>query len=180
MARHGARYLKLLRGNDLAAKARLLQYLDGQIDVTYPRAQNPPRTIVYWVRPFGFELPSPKKVMQSVRRTGVVGASNVGSSIIAGFSFSTPAVSNQIILKRFRAPRAAITFNRTATGTRKTSKITGRSYKSYAGNTVVYPFGAGTKPEEMTEDAVFRIIFQRAKKQDTANVCSFVPGSWSI
>jgi hypothetical protein len=157
MARHGTRYLKLLRGNDRAAKDRLLQYLNGDIEANYPRTARTPYSQVLWVRPFGF-----------------------GRNIITGYAFGPPSAADQLILKGVLAPRVAITFNRTATGTRKTSQLTGILYKSYSGNTVIFPFGAGTSAAQKTEDAVFRILLARAKKQDPSNVCSFVPGSWSV
>jgi hypothetical protein len=180
MARHGTRYLRILRGNDRAAKDRLLQYLNGDIDATYPRTPNPKRTAVYWVRPFGFDFPAAKKIMQSLSRRSSATTANLGQSLLQGFAFGPPAAADQIILKGVLAPRVAITFNRTATGTRRTSQITGRSYKSYSGDTAVFPFGAGTTASQKTEDAVFKILFARAKEQDSSNVCSFVPGSWSI
>jgi hypothetical protein len=180
MARHGTRYLKVLRGNDRAAKDRLLQYLNGDIEATYPRTPHAPVTEVLWVRPFSFDFPSQKKIMQTINRRSSPAAIPLGRPILNGFVFAAPAAADQIILKGVLAPRVAITFNRTATGTRKTSQLTGRSYKSYSGNTVIYPFGAGTAASQKTEDAVFKILLARAKDQDPSNVCSFVPGSWSV
>jgi hypothetical protein len=180
MARHGTRYLKILRGNDRAAKDRLLQYLNGDIEATYPRTGRTPYSQVLWVRPFGFDFPAATKIMQLVKRKASDSVILLGRDIVSGFAFGPPAAADQIILKGVLAPRVAITFNRTATGTRKTSQITGRSYKSYSGDTAVFPFGAGTTAAQKTEDAVFKILFARAKEQDSSNVCSFVPGSWSV
>lgn len=180
MARHGTRYLKILRGNDRAAKDRLLQYLNGDIDVTYPRPQRTPYTQVLWVRPFGFNFPAAKKIMQSIKRRSSATVINLGRNIVQGYAFGPPAAADQIILNGVLAPRVAITFNRTATGTSKTSQLTGKRYKSYSGDTAIYPFGTGTSASQQTEDAVFRILLARAKEQDPSNICSFVPGSWSV
>jgi hypothetical protein len=180
MALQGTRYLKILRGNDRAAKARLLQYLNGDTEVTYPRTQHTSVSEVLWVRPFGFDFPPQKKIMQSISRRSSPSVIPLGRSILQGYVFAAPAAADQMILKGVLAPRVAITFNRTATGTSKTSQLTGRSYKSYSGNTLVYPFGAGTAAAQLTEEAVFRILLGRAKEQDPKNVCSFIPGSWSL
>jgi hypothetical protein len=180
MARHGTRYLKILRGNDRAAKDRLLQYLNGDIEVTYPRTSRTPYSQVLWVRPFGFDFPAATKIMQPIKRQASDSVILLGRNIITGYAFGPPSAADQIILKGVLAPRVAITFNRTATGTRKTSQLTGRLYKSYSGNTAIFPFGAGTSAAQKTEEAVFRILLARAKEQDPSNVCSFVPGSWSV
>jgi hypothetical protein len=180
MARHGTRYLKILRGNDRAAKDRLLQYLDGTIEATYPRTARTPFSQVLWVRPFGFNFPAATKIMQPIKRKASDSVILLGRNIVAGYAFGPPAAADQIILKGVLAPRVAITFNRSTTGTRKTSQITGRLYKSYSGNAAIFPFGAGTSAAQKTEEAVFRILLARAKEQDPSNVCSFVPGSWSV
>jgi hypothetical protein len=179
MAKKGTRYLGILRGKNQAAKTRLLQYLKGDVELTYVRAKNPKRTTVYWVRPFGLGLPAAMKVMQAVKRFSRAETANLATPLIVGYAFGPPTADNQLILKRWLAPRVAITFNRAPTGTQKTSQITGRSYKSYSGETVIYPFGAGTAAADKTEDAVFRVIFQRTKAQDSKNTCSFVPGTYS-
>lgn len=180
MARHGTRYLKILRGNDRTAKDRLLQYLNGDVEATYPRIPRTPYSQVLWVRPFGFDFPAATKIRQLIKRQASNNVIALGRDIVSGYAFGAPAAADQIILKGMLAPRVAITFNRTATGTSKTSQITGRSYKSYSGNAAVFPFGAGTAASQKTEDAVFKILFARAKEQDPSNVCSFVPGSWSV
>jgi hypothetical protein len=180
MTKHGTRYLGILRGNKQAAKARLLQYLAGDIEPTYVRTKNPKRTTIYWVRPFGFDLPAANKVRQPVKRFSTPDAANLGNPIIQGYAFGPPAASAQLILKRWLAPRVAITFNRAPSGTRKTSQLTGESYKAYAGNTVIYPFGAGTSAKDKDESAVFKIIFARAKAANGKNTCSFVPGTCSL
>jgi hypothetical protein len=180
MTKHGTRYLGILRGSNQAAKARLLQYLAGDIEPTYVRAKTPKRTIVYWVRPFGFDLPAANKVRQPVKRFSSPEAANLGNPIILGYAFGPPAASDQLILKGFLAPRVAITFNRVPSGTRKTSQLTGQSYKAYSGDTVIYPFGAGTSAKDKDESAVFRVIFGRAKAANVKNTCSFVPGTCSL
>jgi hypothetical protein len=180
MARHGTRYLGVLRGNNQTAKARLLQYLAGDIEPTYARPKNPKRTTVYWVRPFGFDLPAANKVRQPVRRFSTPDAANLGNALIQGYAFGPPSASDQLILKGFLAPRVAITFNRASSGTRKTSQLTGQSYKAYSGDTVIYPFGAGTSAKDKDESAVFKVIFQRAKAANVKNTCSFVPGTCSV
>jgi hypothetical protein len=180
MARHGTRYLKILRGNDQAAKNRLLQYLDGTIEATYPRTVRTPYSQVLWVRPFGFDFPAQTKLRQAIKRQASDSVINLGRNIVQGYVFGPPSAADQLILKGVLAPRVAITFNRTATGTRRTSQLTGKLYKSYSGNTAIFPFGAGTSAAQKDEASVFRILLARAKEQDPSNVCSFVPGSWSV
>jgi hypothetical protein len=180
MARHGTRYLKVLRGNDQAAKRRLLQYLDGQIDVSYTRTQQPKRTAIYWVRPFGVDFPAAVKIMQSVKRFSDYQTVNFARAFVLNYVFGPPTVVNQLVLKGVLAPRVAITLNRNTTGTTKTSQLTGKTYKSYSGETVIYPYGAGTSASDKSEETVFKVIFQRTKADNSRNGCSYSPGSWSV
>jgi hypothetical protein len=178
--RTGTRYLNILRGKrGQPAKTRLLSYLNGDIELNYPeRAGNRPEREVVWVVPFGIPVTAGSKLSQYVNSQRFAGV----SAFVAGFIDNAPpaAPANKIILRGVLAPRAAITTGRSTTGTSATSKVSGLPYKKYGGNSVTVPFGAGDAATEKNEDSVFRLILARVKEADGDNICSFVPGSYSV
>jgi hypothetical protein len=176
--RGGTRYLKILRGSDQVARDRLIQYFKGEIKPTYPERQGDrPATVDLWVIPFGLAFTSAARLLQEMSSTG----SNEQAQYAAAFGSTTaPAAASRVVAPGLLVPRAAITTGRTTTGTQKTSKITGRSYKSYGGAGVSVPFGEGAGADEKSEDAVFQKIFAAVKANNTRNMCSFVPGSYSL
>jgi hypothetical protein len=178
--RKGTRYLGILRGNDAPAKARLLQYFNGDIKPTYPDRQgNRPTQIPVYLDPFGIPLTAPGKLVQNVTDSTFT---DVIKGFVTGFvSAAGPAtVTDRITLPGLLTCRAAITTGRsTGEGTTETSKITGNRYKKYGGKTVSVPFGEGASAELKNEDAVFRAIRTKVKEAAAANQCSFVPGSYS-
>lgn len=176
--RRGTRYLNILRGSDQVARDRLIQYFKGEIKPTYPeRAGDRPPTVDLWVIPFGLAFTSAARLLQEMSSTG----SQEQASYAASFGSTTPpAAASRVVAPGLLVPRAAITTNRTTTGTAKISKITGRPYKDYGGTTVSVPFGEGGGTDEKNEDAVFQKIFAAVKAANTRNMCSFVPGSYSL
>jgi hypothetical protein len=176
--RKGTRYLKILRGSDEVARNRLIQYFKGEIKPTYPeRAGDRPPTVDIWVIPFGLSFTSAARLLQEMSSTGT----NEQAQFAGGFGSTTPpAAASRVVAPGLLVPRASITTGRTTTGTTKTSKISGRAYKSYGGASVSVPFGEGSGTDEKSEDAVFQKIFAAVKAANTRNMCSFVPGSYSL
>jgi hypothetical protein len=175
--RQGTRYLKILRGSDEVARNRLIQYFKGEIKPTYPERQgNRPVKEEVWVDPFGLSLSDGSKLLQFM---SITGEEERAAYVNSYCSKTTPAPAARVVAPGLLAPRAAIHTGRADTGTRETSKITGRGYKSYGGKTVSVPFGEGATAAEKSEDAVFKIIFSAVKANNAKNGCSFVPGSYS-
>jgi hypothetical protein len=176
--RKGTRYLKILRGNDQPAKTRLMQYFNGEIKPTYPERQgNRPASQLLWLDPIGLPLGDGAKLAQEVNSQTYP---NVATYVDGFVATAAPAVDDRIIVPGLLTARAAITTGRSAAaGTNETSKITGRQYRKYGGTTVSVPFGAGATTALQSEDAVFRVILGRVKAASAANLCSFVPGSYS-
>jgi NAD(P)-dependent dehydrogenase (short-subunit alcohol dehydrogenase family) len=177
--RKGTRYLSLLRGNDAPAKARLLQYFNGEIKPKYPdRAGNRPPQELVFLDPFGIPLGAGAKLGQKVTSGA---AYNAAKAWVQGFiEAAAPAsAEDKITLPGLLTCRAAITTGRNDIGTDTVSKITGNTYKKYGGDTVSVPFGEGATADLQNEDVVFRVILSRVKAANAKNQCSFVPGSYS-
>jgi hypothetical protein len=174
----GTRYLKILRGSDQVARDRLIQYFKGEIRPTYPeRGGDRPSTVDVWVMPFGLPFTAAARLLQTMSSTGT----NELSSYASSFASTTPpAAASRVVRPGLLVPRAAITTGRTQTGTSKSSKITGRPYKTYGGSSVSVPFGEGSGTDEKSENEVFQKIFAAVKTANTKNLCSFVPGSYSL
>jgi hypothetical protein len=177
--RSGSRYLSILRGKKgQAAKTQLLGYLDGTRQVSYPsRTGNRPTKEVIWVVPFAIPVAAGVKLAQDVNSARLA---SVNPFVLGFIDNAEPATGSRLILKGVLAPRAAITTGRSQTGTSDVSKLSGLTYKKYGGDTVSVPFGEGSTAAEKSEDAVFRIIKGRVKEANGSNICSFVPGSYSV
>lgn len=175
MKRRGARYLGVLRGNSNSAKTKLLAYLDGSNEVSYPKQQIASSGLKIWVRPFIPGLNTAKKVLQVQRGRGNTG--DLGN-YFQTYAHQTPAAASQILLPGWIAPRVVIVKGR-GTGIRKTSQLTGKSYRSYGGESYTYPFGAGGSPIVVDENAAFRTIRGRVKAAKPEYLCSYVPGTFS-
>lgn len=175
--RPGTRYLKILRGSDEVARNRLIQYFKGEIKPTYPERQgNRPSQVDLWVIPFGLQFAAGARLLQFMSTT----ATDEQNTFANGFGSTTPPAANlRVSAPGLLVPRAAITTGRSDIGSSRTSRITNRQYKSYAGATVSVPFGEGSAADEKSEDQVFRKIFTAVKNANTRNTCSFVPGSYS-
>lgn len=177
MARRRSRYIGILRGSNETARNKLISYFKGEIQVEYTSRQgNRPATLEVYVTPFGIPLETGKKLVQDVNSARWAGV----SGFVAGFTDETHAVADQINVPQLLVPRASITTQRTATGTNETSKLTGLRYKSYGGQSVSVPFGAGATAALSTPEAAFTVIFDRVKAASTANLCSFVPASYGL
>jgi hypothetical protein len=177
--RSGTRYLNILRGKKgPSAKTKLLAYLNGDVDLEYPsRRGNRPVPVAVWVRPFVLPLAADVRLRQAATTGSDIAIGYVGAYV----SKTNPGAENEIILARVLSPRAAITTGRdTSAGTPETSKISGLSYRKYGGKTYSIPFGEGTAAEDKNEDSVFLKIRSAVKAASASNLCSFVPGSYSV
>jgi hypothetical protein len=176
--RKGTRYLRILRGSDDVVRDRLIRYFKGEIKPTYPeRRGNRPAPLLLWLDPLGLPLGDGYKLAQDVNSQQFP---NI-STFVQGFvDTAAPTAENRVIVPGLLTARAAITTGRTvAAGVDETSKITGRTYKKYGGTSVSVPFGEGATAALQNEDAVFKVILGRVKAASAANICSFVPGSYS-
>lgn len=177
MARRRSRYLGVLRGNNEAARNKLISYFRGDIQVEYPSRQgNRPATREVYVTPFGIPLETGKKLVQDVNNDRWAGV----AAFVSGFTAATHTEADQLVVPQLLVPRASITTGRSGTGTAETSKLTGLRYKSYGGQSVSVPFGEGAATDEKSPEAVFTKIFDAVKASNTANLCSFVPASYGL
>jgi hypothetical protein len=171
--RKGYKYKNVWKSGDTAAQNLLIAALRGERKITYPgkEGNRPPSNLVY-VEPFALPLVSGKKLEERVNSV----AYPTVSSFVAGFVADTHIAADIVVLDRSISPRVMIVTERSATGTKQTSKFTGNPYKDYGGKGVSVPFGKGSGTGQDTVAEVFKIIRERVKAANVANTCSLVPG----
>lgn len=177
MPRRRSRYTGVLRSGNNQARGLLLSYFDGDRQVEYVNRQGnraPTRDI--WVRPFNLGIDPNMGLRQSVNaeRFPLV------QSFFLNFSFLTPPpVSFQLIAPRLLADRVVITVNRSNSGGRRTSQLTGKNYLSYGGDGLVVPFGRASIAMLEGPAQAFESITGRAVNANPLNQTTFIPSNWS-
>jgi hypothetical protein len=175
--KRGSVYLNILRGRRGApAKTKLLQYLQGEIQVNYPeRRGNRPDTQQVWVRPFGLPFVAGALLAQDVNSQEFPAVSGFfGATVVT----AAPAANLRIIAPGLNAPRALVTTGRNAQGVEKISQRTGLPYKDYGGESVSVPFGEG--PNLESEASAFTFIRSNVVAANRRNSCSLVPGTVGV
>jgi hypothetical protein len=79
-------------------------------------------------------------------------------------------VKNAVRLERYSAARIIIVSGRSATGTQKTSHITGRKYMSHGGTSTSLPFGKASEAAAETEEATFAAISAAVRGANTTGI----------
>lgn len=178
MRRKRGRYLAVLRGSDEIARNKLIEYLKGDRDVSYPGKsgnRDPVRDI--WVLPWYLGTPATTALRQEINSSQY---SSI-SGFINNFAFVTaPPVSERLTVPGLLSSRVAITLQRQGSGTRKTSQLTGKTYLSYGGQTVTAPFGRSTVVAQGGPQDGFAIIFGRVKAANPENLCTFIPANFGV
>jgi hypothetical protein len=172
--KRGSAYSGILRGKrGAAAKARLLQYFDGNVVPNYPgRRGNRPDSQQVWVRPFGLPLVAGALLAQDVNSQSFPAVSGfMGATVVT----IAPAANLRVIAPGLNAPRVLISTGRNAQGTDRVSQRTGLTYKDYGGDAVSVPFGEG--PNLESEAAAFAFIRSQVLAGNQRNSCTLVPGT---
>lgn len=175
MATRGSRYIGILRGRrGQAAKTKLLQYLQGEIDVNYPeRAGNRPATRLVYVDPFGVPLVAGALLEQSVTASTFNAVKAFFGNLVTE---AAPAADKIVALPGLRAPRIMVRTGVSDVGVQKTSQMTGLPYRNYGGQAVSVPVGKGTNVE--TEAEAFAFVRKNARTANARNQVTFIRGSY--
>lgn len=172
--RRRSRYLSIFRGGRAEEIDRLIGYLRGTRQVSYPeRRGNRPEQQITYARPFLSGVGENFYLEASSRsdRWGTISGA-LGSRV----KTTLTSTETGLRIPNFYNPRAVFTYGLSGTGTVKTSQITGRSYKDYGGTSAVGQFGrtaAGQNPE-----AEFLLIRADFVGTSSARRVSYVPPSY--
>ncbi|QKD80772.1 hypothetical protein HPC62_00015 [Thermoleptolyngbya sichuanensis A183] len=174
MSRRRSRYIGIFRGGRAEEIDRLIGYLRGTNRAVYPERQgNRPDQQRTFARPFleGVGSNFYLEAASNLNRWGTISGA-LGTRVKTTITGSETAFK----IPNFYNPRAVFTYGISGTGAPRVSQITGRSYKSYGGDSAVSQFGlvaAGDTPE--SEFAAIKTAFTTGQ---TNRRVSYIPPSY--
>jgi hypothetical protein len=117
-----------------------------------------PQSQKLFINPFGLNLATGQVVQTSAAQPAF---NTYRTALGTRTKGAAPSDENLIIkLANFRAARVIIKTGRSASGTAKTSKVTGQKYLSYGGKSTSLPFGQKGDTESDAQQAAFLEIRQ--------------------
>lgn len=174
--RRRSRYLAIFRGGRAEEINRLMRYLRGEDMPNYPaRRGNRPTQKKIYARPYLDGVGTNFYIETEVNndRWGTI-SSAIGNR-------AKEAVTEQetgIEVPSLRNPRAVFTWGISQNGTPRTSQLTGRSYKTYGGQSAVSQFGkTGTTGNPTSDFQAIKTAWLGNPPNATRRI-SYVPPSY--
>jgi hypothetical protein len=151
------KFYRVLRGQrGTAAKTKFLNHLEGLDTISAIGTKgNRPESTELLIVPFTVKLGTDVYLEQSALTPSWAALRTaIGNHAKA----SPPTGSSQVKIRGARAARISATSGLQATGTVKTSKLTGLKYADYGGKSVSAPFGKTSLASVEVEKDVFEVI----------------------